>query len=171
MSATQAAGGRGRVLEELQADVVGREALGHDPRADHHRDQESGADGLGGDLPAEGRGHELSSRAVAGPLHGGLRRPSRLIVWPSAARASGAEPVVGPVAVALALDEADVAEHAEVVAHERLGHVERLDQMAHAQLLDGEQLQDAPPHRLRDRLQQLGVGLATTSVVIDMDLG
>ena len=41
------AGGGGRVLQQLQADVVGRQAAGHDPRADDGDDQEAGAEGLG----------------------------------------------------------------------------------------------------------------------------
>jgi len=43
----EGAGRRCRVLEELHADVSGRESAGHDPGADHRDEQERGADAFG----------------------------------------------------------------------------------------------------------------------------
>jgi len=43
-----------------------------------------------------------------------------------------------------------------MVAHEWLGHAELLHEVAHAQLLAGEQLDDAPPRRLGQRPQHVG---------------
>ena len=42
----QARGGRGRVFEQLQANVTGRKLLGGDPRADDDRGQEGRAQQL-----------------------------------------------------------------------------------------------------------------------------
>ena len=39
--------GGGGVLQQLQADIGGREALGHDPGPDHGHDQQPGAERLG----------------------------------------------------------------------------------------------------------------------------
>ena len=106
----EAAGGRGGVLEQLQPDVVGREALGEDARADDDRDEQRGADGLGGDLPAEGRCHRSAARPA--PVAGGRRGVGELGDRAAERRRGlGAEPVVGPVPVALGLHEPGIAQH------------------------------------------------------------
>ena len=46
-------GGRGRVLEQLQPEVVGGQAGGEDPGPDDDGDEQPGAERLGGDLPAQ----------------------------------------------------------------------------------------------------------------------
>ena len=43
----QRASGSGRVLQQLEADIVGREAGRHDPRADDGDDQQAGAKSFG----------------------------------------------------------------------------------------------------------------------------
>jgi hypothetical protein len=58
----QRAGGRRRILEQLEADVVGRQARRHDARADHRHDQEPGAQRLG----CEAAGQVQAQRAGAG---------------------------------------------------------------------------------------------------------
>ena len=50
----EARGRRGRVLEELQAGVAGRELRRGDPRADHRGGQESRAEELGEEAAGEG---------------------------------------------------------------------------------------------------------------------
>ena len=57
------------------------------------------------------------------------------------------EPVVGPVAKPGGVDEAGLTQDPQVVADERLGNVEGFDDVADAQLLGGEQFDDAPAHR------------------------
>src|SRR5688500_12134847 len=63
----------------------------------------------------------------------------------------GPQPVVGPVPEPLALHQTGVPEDPEVVAHERLRCIERLDQMADAELLVGQQPENPPPQRLGRR--------------------
>lgn len=62
-------GGRPGVLEELQTDVVGREAHGHDPGAHDGRDEERGAEELRGqptrERPAHATGATPSSPSSA----------------------------------------------------------------------------------------------------------
>ena len=118
----QRAGGGGRVLEQLQADVVGRQAAGHDPRPDDGDDQQAGAERLGDEAPGE-VGAEVAGAGLGlvGELgHAGARRrahgdavararprwrrtPPRCRLGPgrgstSAASRSGVELLVGPVA-------------------------------------------------------------------------
>src|SRR5438067_13437472 len=66
------------------------------------------------------------------------------------------EPVVHPLLEALGLDDARRAEDLEVVADEGLGDVELLDEVADAQLLGGELLDDPPARWLAERLEDLG---------------
>lgn len=61
--------------------------------------------------------------------------------------------VVGPVADLLGLDEPCPAHRPQVVADERLGDPKFLHKVADAQLLDGEQLDDAPSERLAESAQ------------------
>ena len=148
------AGGGGRVLEQLQADVVGREPLGEDARADDDGDEQAGADRLGGEPAAEGRGHRLSSTAGAA-----RRRPGALL-GQSGERAgrrrrgrrarAGSRSSTGTARS----HEAGLAEDPQVVAHQGLGHAELLDEVADAELLVGEQLDDPPAQRLGERLQR-----------------
>jgi hypothetical protein len=73
---------------------------------------------------------------------------------------AGAEPVVGPVAVAIGLDQPGLAQDLEVVADQRLGGLQLLGQVGDAQLLGGQQLDDAPAQRIAQGSGQLhGEGL------------
>ena len=70
--------GRDRVLEQLEPDVVGRQALGGDARADDDRDEERGADGLGASRRrARSRSH-VGSAAASRRL--GRRRAAQRVV-------------------------------------------------------------------------------------------
>ena len=68
----QRPGGRRCVLEQLEADVAGRESAGHDPRTDHRDDQQGGAERLGGEPPGEveaepaGAGLDLGGEVAVG---------------------------------------------------------------------------------------------------------
>src|SRR5918992_661678 len=61
----------------------------------------------------------------------------------------------GPVAVAVGLDQAGLAEHPEVVADQRLSGGQLLGQVGNAQLLGGQQLHDAPTQRVAQGSGQL----------------
>ena len=60
----QPGGGRRRVLEQLETDVAGGEALRGDPRADHDRGQERGAEQLGEQSPSEVAAHGPVARSL-----------------------------------------------------------------------------------------------------------
>ena len=68
----QPGGGRGRVLEQLEPDVVRGELLGGDPGADHERGEERGAEQLGEQSPWQ---RWWWSWSGPGSL-GGCRRPA-----------------------------------------------------------------------------------------------
>ena len=165
----EAAGGGGRVLQQLQTDVVGREPLGGDARADDDGDEEGGADASAVTRRA--------SVAAMDQQHGRRRSPAPARVAASAMsdaaerrRARRAEAGSRSSAGALDARPARLAEDLEVVAHQRLGHVERLDEVADAQLLVGEQLHDPPSQGLGQRLHgDRGTGDRIND--IDMDVG
>ena len=62
--------------EQLQADVVGRQALRGDARADHDRDQQCGADTFGEQPAGERRGHQHGRRGTSAAL--AAARPATL---------------------------------------------------------------------------------------------
>ena len=57
--------GGGRVLQQLQPDIVGGQLLGGDPGADDHGDQQRGAGELGQQPPRQRKGFMRGSRAVS----------------------------------------------------------------------------------------------------------
>src|SRR5438874_2865327 len=63
------------------------------------------------------------------------------------------EHVVGERATPLGLDDARLAEHAQVVAHEGLREVEVLDEVTDAEVLDAQPADDLPAHRIAEDLQ------------------
>jgi hypothetical protein len=63
------------------------------------------------------------------------------------------QPVVRPVAEPLGLHEPGVVEGPQMVADERLSDAELLDQVADAQLLAGQKLDDAPAEGVAERSQ------------------
>lgn len=65
----------------------------------------------------------------------------------------GKESVIGPIAEALTLNQTGLTKHLEVVANQGLGHAQFLSQVAHAELLAGQQLDDPVPQRLGQRPQ------------------
>ena len=76
----QRAGGGSRVLQQLKADIVGRQAAGHDPGADHGDDQEPGAERFGdepaGEVEAQrpGTGLDLVGERPFGAFGHGVAR-------------------------------------------------------------------------------------------------
>ena len=66
---TEAECGRDRVFEQLQADI-GRESARGDAGADHHGDQQRGADELGAESPRQGGGGTGWRRFWIGGVHG-----------------------------------------------------------------------------------------------------
>ncbi len=90
------------------------------------------------------------------PAHGALRRSAEDVS--QRGERLGHDAVVGPAAAALALDEAGVEEHLEVVADGRLAEAERLGEVADAGLAVGlglDQAQQPQPRGVGDRLQRL----------------
>jgi curved DNA-binding protein CbpA len=67
-----------------------------------------------------------------------------------------AQPVVRPVPVLLRLDQPGLTQRAQVMADQRLCHVEFVDQMADAQVLVREQLDDPPAQRVGQCAQAFG---------------
>ena len=62
--------GCGRVLQQLQADIGGRQALGHDPGPDHGHDQQTGAERLGDEATRSlTAGSVTHVQASAGSMH------------------------------------------------------------------------------------------------------
>ena len=147
------AGGGGGVLEQLQASVARGQTLRHDPRADDDGDEERGAGGFGGDAPAE-RWRSSAAGPAAFTGGGDGVGESREASSDGCDR-QGAEPVVGPVPELGGVDEPGVAQDAQVVAHERLGEREGVDEVADAQLFVGEELDDAPADRFGDAPSEL----------------
>ena len=66
--------GGGGVLEQLQSDVVGREALREDPRPDDDGGEERGADAFGRGFACERHGHRLSNTAGGARCRSALAR-------------------------------------------------------------------------------------------------
>lgn len=67
----------------------------------------------------------------------------------------GKQSVVGPLLEPLGLDDPRPAQHLEVMAYERLGDVEFVDEMAHAELLGAQSLDDPPTGWFGKRLEDL----------------
>jgi len=65
------------------------------------------------------------------------------------------QPVIRPIAVATRLDQSRIAKHSKVMTDERLRSSQLFDEMTHAKLLNGEQREDSPAHRLSDDPQQI----------------
>ena len=64
------------------------------------------------------------------------------------------EAVVGVLGSARDLDQATAPQVGEVPGHERLWQVEQLDEVAHAQLPSGEEIQNPQPCRISEPIEQ-----------------
>ena len=124
----------------------GERRCGEDPRADHDRDQEAGADGLGGDLAGRG---SVGSRASAQAPRTSRSASSRSGTTVQFTQRPSFSLVISPAS----------ASTDEVVAHRRLALADRLLEIAAARRALGrrrDQREQPQPNRVGQRLERSG---------------